>query len=150
MKSGPFFPISFSLGAVSLLGLIHLKFNLKSMKRVAFFEIPALNFERAVVFYERVLNIELLRMECSSEQMAFFPEEEGVYPGAISRAEGFLPSSAGVLISLFVEDMDKALSRVVQNGGSVVRSKTKIDAEDRGFFALFMDSEGNQVGFYSS
>ena len=55
------------------------------MKRlVSFFEIPATDFERAVKFYESLFKVTLPSMDCGHEKMAFFPEEEGVCPGAIS------------------------------------------------------------------
>ncbi len=118
-------------------------------KLVAFFEIPAVNFERAIKFYELVLGVKLSAMDCGAEKMAFFPMENGQCPGSISWAEDFHPSKDGVLVSLHVEDMEKTISAINKNGGTVTRSKTKIEAEDRGYFALFIDSEGNKVGLYS-
>lgn len=116
---------------------------------VAFFEIPAADFDRAVQFYQSVLGIRLNTMDCGNEKMAFFPEENGLYPGAISYATGFNPSKEGVLISLSVESIEEALKAVVQNGGQVGIPKTKIEAEGRGWFATFTDSEGNTLGLYA-
>jgi len=65
---------------------------------VAFFEIPAANFDRAVKFYETVLNIKLSVMDCEAEKMAFFPEENEKCPGSISWAKDFNPSKDGVLV----------------------------------------------------
>lgn len=75
-------------------------------KLVSFFEIPTADFGRAVKFYETVLNLELSVMECESEKMAFFPDEDGLAPGAISWAADFLPAKNGVLVHLNVDDMD--------------------------------------------
>lgn len=117
---------------------------------ISFFEIPALDFNRAVKFYEMVLNLKLYPMDCGeTEKMAFFPEEEGLSPGAISFAENFKPANGGLLISLSVEDMDKAISMIESNGGKVIIPKTKILADNRGYFCTFLDSEGNTVGLYS-
>ncbi len=102
-------------------------------KLVSFFEIPAADFSRAVKFYEAVLNLKLNVLDCGTEKMAFFPEEEEVTPGAISWAADFLPSKNGVLVSLNVEDMEE----------------TKIESDCRGYFAMFSDSEGNTLGLYS-
>lgn len=118
-------------------------------KLVSFFEIPAADFSRAVKFYEAVLNLKLNVWDCGTEKMAFFPEEEEVTPGAISWAADFLPSKNGVLVSLNVEDMEETLSCIKENGGSIVREKTKIESDCRGYFAMFSDSEGNTLGLYS-
>lgn len=120
------------------------------MKRlIAFFEIPAADFRRAVKFYETILGVTLAVCECEQEKMAFFPEEDGLAPGAISFADGFKPASGGVLVSLHVEDMDATLDKVQQNGSVITTPKTKIEADCRGYFAVFKDSEGNSVGLYA-
>jgi len=76
---------------------------------VSFFEIPATDFNRAVQFYQTVLNLTMEVMDCETEKMAFFPEENGICPGAVSYGEGFLPSKDGVMVSLEVENMEKAI-----------------------------------------
>lgn len=116
---------------------------------VAFFEIPAVDFDRAVKFYEIVLGCRLNAIDCQTEKMAFFPEEGGKYPGAISWMKGFNPSKDGVLLSLSVDNMEAALFTIEKNGGKITRPKTKIEAEGMGYFALFIDSESNRVGLYS-
>lgn len=103
--------------------------------------------DRAVSFYSAVLGIELQILDFGQEKMACFPGDEG----AISLSPGFKPSKDGVLVSLNVEEnLDKALGLVEKMGGSVVQGKTKIEAEGRGYFALFLDSEGNRMGLYGS
>lgn len=116
---------------------------------VAFFEIPAADFARAIAFYEEVLSLKLSAMEWETEKMAFFPEESGKYPGAISFSEGFNPSKDGVLVSLNVDSMEKSIAAIEKNGGKVVIPKTKILCENLGYFCVFIDSEGNRVGLYS-
>ena len=117
---------------------------------VAFFEILADDFERAVKFYEAILGVELDAVcDCGTEKMAFFPEENGQCPGAISWANDFCPSKDGVLIHFQVENMENTMKAIEKNGGKIIRPKTKIEAEDRGYFALFIDSEGNRLGLYS-
>ncbi len=120
------------------------------MKRlVAFFEIPAINFERAIQFYESVFNLTLNAMDFGQEKMAFFPKETGKCTGAISYAPNFKPSKDGVLISFSVENIENTLNNIERSGGEIVISKTKIEAENNGYFAVFTDSEGNKLGLYS-
>jgi len=117
---------------------------------VAFFEIPAENFERAVKFYESVLGVQFDALcDCETEKMAFFPEENDQCPGAISWAKDFRPSKDGVLIHFQVENMETAMTTIEKNGGKIIQAKTKIEAEGRGYFSLFIDSEGNRLGLYS-
>jgi len=122
------------------------------MKRlVTFFEIPAIDFNRAKKFYETVFNVKMESFDCENEKMAFFPEEEGQCPGAISWSSdiSFLPSKDGVLISLSVDDMNSALEVITKNGGEIIIPKKKIEANGRGYFSIFIDCEGNRIGLYS-
>ena len=119
-------------------------------KLIAFFEIPASDFHRAVDFYETVLGMQLPTFECETEKMACFTEE-GETVGAISYASNFdfLPSTHGVLIHFNCEDIEQTLEKVLLKGGKVVIPRTKIEAEGRGYFAVFVDTEGNRVGIYA-
>lgn len=118
-----------------------------NMKRnlIAWVEIPALDFERAVRFYSRVFGLELSALDCGNEKMACFPGGEG----AVSLAQGFNPSADGVMVSLHTGDeLEATISRIMENGGKILRGKTKIEAEGRGYFAVFTDCEGNRLGLY--
>ena len=86
-------------------------------KLIAFFEIPATDFRRAVDFYETVLGVQLPTFECETEKMACFTEE-GETVGAISYASNFdfLPSTHGVLIHFNCEDIEQTLEKVLLKG----------------------------------
>lgn len=115
---------------------------------IAFFEIPAADFRRAVDFYETILNVKLDVFECETEKMACFTEQ-GKAAGAVSYAADFHPSADGVLIHFHCDNLEKTLRKVVEKGGSVVIPITKIEAEGKGYFTVFADSEGNHVGLYA-
>ena len=115
-------------------------------KLISWVEIPVTNIERAADFYNSVLDFKLEVLDFGKEKMACFPNGEG----AISLAPDFNPSRDGVIVNFFVEgDMDETLEKVWNAGGKVTKPKTKIEAEGRGYFALFIDSEGNRLGLYS-
>ncbi len=114
-------------------------------KLISWVEIPTSDFERAVKFYKSVLQIDLQTIDCGEEKMACFPTGEG----AISFAPNFKPGQDGTLVSFNAEkDLEGAIERIKVNGGTMVQPKTKIEAEGRGYFAVFMDCEGNKLGLY--
>lgn len=119
---------------------------------VAFFEIPATDFDRTITFYESLFGVKLEQMDCGHEKMAFFPAEDGICPGAISWSSefSFKPSAQGVLVSLNHESISDAIPVIEKNGGEILIPKTKIEADNRGYFCVFMDCEGNRVGLYSN
>lgn len=116
-------------------------------KLIAFFEIPAADFDRAVSFYETIFNITLPVSGCEKERMAFFKEQED-YVGAISFAPNFSPSANGVLIYFGCDDIDATLATITAKGGKIVIPKTKIEG-NHGYHATFSDSEGNCIGLHS-
>lgn len=114
---------------------------------VTWVDIPAVDFNRAVDFYANLLQVELQVFDCGEEKMACFPTGEG----AISQAPGFTPSENGSIVNFNCEDdLEGAMDRVVKMGGRIVHPKTKIEAEGRGYFALFVDCEGNRLGLYGN
>jgi hypothetical protein len=116
---------------------------------VHWFEIFVSDIERAVRFYQTVLNIELRRENEDGRPMALFASavEQGV-GGALVRQPGREPTSQGVLLYLDADGkLDACLGRVERAGGAVVQPKTDIGPP--GFIALIRDSEGNVVGLHS-
>lgn len=112
---------------------------------ISWVEIPAVNLERAVSFYNSILDLDLKVSDFGEEKMAFFSTGEG----AISFAPGFKPSKDGILVSFNTgEDLNGTIERIEKQGGSILQPKTKIEAEGLGYFAIFVDSEGNKAGLY--
>jgi len=116
---------------------------------ISWFEIPATNFERAVQFYDQIFGMQLETNEMSGYSMAFFPADSLV-GGAIICGEGSIPSQNGPLIYLNGgDDLNEVLLKVEEAGGKVILSKQKINDEN-GYFALFIDSEGNKMALHSN
>ena len=61
-------------------------------KFIAFFEIPTVDFHRAVDFYETVFGVQLPVFECEEEKMACFTEE-GETVGAIFHGKIMMPKT---------------------------------------------------------
>jgi predicted enzyme related to lactoylglutathione lyase len=116
-------------------------------KMIAWVEIPTADFEEAVKFYNSVFKMELTVIDCgeNDEKMACFPTGEG----AVVHSQYAKPSESGVIVSFSVPDsIEAAISRVEQGKGKVIIPKTKIYAQDKGYFALCVDCEGNKIGLY--
>ena len=114
-------------------------------KFISWVEIPAVDMNRAVNFYNALLRLDLKVSDYGEEKMACFPGGEG----AISFAPGFKPSKDGILVSFNTgADLNGTIKRIEKYGGVILKPKTKIDAEGLGYFAIFVDSEGNRAGLY--
>ena len=115
---------------------------------ITWFEIPTIDYNRAVQFYERVFNVRLKQEEMDCMAMAVFPHADGQSAGAVVNGESFKPSADGVCIYLYSADFDAALQRVEANGGKVVLPRTSIGPN--GFIAHFIDCEGNRIGLHTN
>ena len=116
---------------------------------INWFEIPAKEIERAIAFYETILDIEIDRNNIMGSAMGFLPGNQETVSGAIVQGDDYTPSMEGSLIYLNGGDnLEIPLSKVEQAGGKVLLPKTAISPEF-GFFAIFIDSEGNRMAFHS-
>ncbi len=115
---------------------------------VSWFEIPAINFEQAVTFYNFIYDFEMEISSNNNYTMAFFPAAGGI-GGAIVCGPGSLPNEKGSLLYLNGgDDLNIILTRVGEAGGRVIMPKTLI-SEDAGYFAIFLDTEGNKMALHS-
>jgi predicted enzyme related to lactoylglutathione lyase len=113
------------------------------------FEIPVTDFTRARTFYETVLGITIAPMAMGPTTMGMLSSDPAAVGGALVQAEGSVPSQNGTMVYLNGgEDLAPLLARVEPAGGAVVVPKTEI-GNDFGFFAHFVDTEGNKVGLHS-
>ncbi|MBL7962628.1 MAG: VOC family protein [Flavobacteriales bacterium] len=127
----------------STIGQQHLK--LKDL--VSWFEIPVYDIHRATAFYNAIYGIEMEVAVNGEFAMAYFPAEKGV-GGALIAGPGCVPNDTGTLIYLNAgNDLEGIQGRVDLAGGRVIMPKTLI-SEAAGWFALFIDSEGNRVALH--
>lgn len=120
-----------------------------SSKVVAWFEIPSVDFERAVRFYETALDVRLNRQEVGGQPIAIFGYEEPATGGAIVHSPSMKPTNDGVLVYLNAQpNVDAVLARVEQAGGKTDGPVIKLP-QDIGYIAFFTDTEGNRLGLHS-
>ncbi len=115
---------------------------------VSWFEIPAINFQQAVNFYNYIYGIKMEQHVTDVNAMAFFPVTTGI-GGAVIAGPGSVPSDSGPLIYLNGgKDLNNVLNKIEAAGGRIVMSKTLISKES-GYFAIFIDSQGNKLALHS-
>ena len=121
----------------------------KQYNPVGWFEIPAIDLDRAKKFYESVFDVELTLTTMGPAEMAWFPMvENGIgASGTLIKTEGYAPSHAGTLIYFTAPDIEGTLAKVNANGGKTLIPKTSIG--EYGFIAHFEDSEGNRLALHS-
>lgn len=114
---------------------------------VTWFEIPAFDMERAKAFYDHIYGIHMETSRTGDFAMAYFPADQGI-GGAVVQGPGCLPNDTGALIYLNAgSNLELLLDRVAEAGGRVVMGRTLI-SEDSGWFALFIDTEGNRLALH--
>ena len=124
--------------------------NSKDMKSyISMFEIPATEISRAIDFYQALLDIKIEKTDIEGMQMGILPYEGQMVTGVIIQADGYKPSADGVTMYLNAgENLQVVLDRVEKNGGQILVPKTA-HADESGFFAIFLDSEGNKMALNS-
>lgn len=124
--------------------------NNSAMKNfVSIVEIPATDITRSVSFYQAILDIEIQTIDMQGTEMGIFPSDGQSASVVITKGEGYEPATDGVLVHLNGGDnLQTVLNKVEKNGGKILLPKTLID-EENGYFALFLDSEGNRMGVHS-
>ena len=122
----------------------------KDMKSyISIFEIPATDISRAINFYQAILEIEIEKMDFPGMEMGILPYEGQMVTGVIVKGEGYEPSANGVTLYLNGgENLQIILDKVEENGGKVIVPKTP-HADESGYFAIFLDTEGNKLGLHS-
>ncbi len=122
------------------------------MHALNWFELPALDLDRAFKFYHQVVNGRVRMGTFGDKPLVLFdvPFQTGeAVGGALVQREGFTPSSEGALVYLDVHGpLSPAVAQVAVAGGQVL--VPEINLGPFGFAAIMLDSEGNRVGLISS
>jgi predicted enzyme related to lactoylglutathione lyase len=115
---------------------------------ITWFEVPTTDIERAVGFYETLLDRKL-QQHPGDEPYFIFPAQEGSVAGALIQRPHQKPAADGTMVFLNVDgQLDEVLTRAHKIEGTVLLPKTQIPGGS-GYYACVMDSEGNHIGLHS-
>jgi uncharacterized protein len=117
---------------------------------ISWFEITVDDFDRAQKFYSAIFDYEMPSSQMGPARMGFFLSDQGKgVGGAIIHREGAKAGAGGTLVYLNGgNDLSTVLGRVEEAGGRIIEQKTQVTPE-LGHFAVFEDTEGNQVALHS-
>ena len=105
--------------------------------------IPAPDLEKASSFYQRAFGWKVQR-NVPGPRYWFF--ESGNVGGAFDG--NARPVARSVVLVLRVDDMNAAIARIRDNGGTVTQEPSAIGEADPGRDAYFVDPNGNEMGIY--
>lgn len=118
---------------------------------IGWFDIYVTDMDRAVRFYENVLQQQLAPIggPTGETQMMAFPADMGTYGagGALVKSSHARPGPGGTLVYFSVTDCAQEADRVASAGGKLVQPKFSIG--EFGWVALCEDTEGNLFGLSS-
>lgn len=121
---------------------------------ITWFEIPVSDIDRAKIFYETILDIQMVKRADGNNEAVFFPFNPDVIQATSGRVTGVLsksdrnnPSSSGTVVYINASpSIQTVLDKVEQAGGKITVPETQIPA---GLIAIIIDTEGNKVGLHA-
>ena len=117
---------------------------------ISIVEIPTTDFARALKFYQAILGVTIEEVDMDGMLMGVLPSDGETVNVVLVNGNDYKPTTDGAVLYLNAgNDLQPMLDKVEQNGGQVILPKTEISPE-MGFFALFIDTEGNKLGLHSS
>ncbi len=113
---------------------------------VVWVDIPTVDLNRAMSFYQAVLQAKINRN--NNAPLAVIEHHSEKTGCCVFFSDQIQPSEHGPVIYLSVEGrIDEACAEVIANGGKVTRPPHSI--EPFGIRALIRDSEGNKIALHS-
>ncbi len=129
-------------------------------KMFSYVAIPTTDFERAFTFYYAITDGQILKNPNVPFPMAYFTDKNHNYVGHLFQlpqmklSDGSVvdlkPSGDGAIIYMeMAKDLNETLVKIKIAGGKILMPKTLI-APDKGYWSLFLDTEGNKLALHSS
>lgn len=135
---------------------------------ICWFEIPAVDFKRAVNFYKNVLLLHIEETEFNDIPHGIIKSDakSDQVNGAILESKNPNTNTSGPVLFFNVNGrMDDTIQKVTQYGGKIIQEKTLIKNKKKdglsvipknlidgkqGYFCYFSDTEGNKIGLYAN
>lgn len=121
------------------------------MSRVVHFEIHAENPQRAIKFYEAVLDWQISQWGGQDYWLVKTgPDDQPGIDGAILPRRGIIDGEAVIayVCTVNVASLDETIAKVESNGGAIALPKMPVPTV--GWLAYFKDTEGNIFGAMQS
>ncbi len=119
---------------------------------IGWVEIPVVNMERAIKFYETVFEYKIDRHQMGDQDMGWFPwvSEGNGSGGSLVKQPDYIPSREGAFVYFTCHsgDLNNELARVEGAGGVILKDKRLI-SEEHGYEARILDTEGNRIALHS-
>lgn len=128
-------------------------------KIFSYVAIPCTDFDRAFKFYLDITGGLIQKNPNVPFPMAYFTDKDYNYVGhlfqlaqmklADGSAVDLKPSADGAIIYMeMAKDLNETLAKIKNAGGRILMPKTLI-APGKGYWALFLDTEGNKLALHS-
>ncbi len=115
---------------------------------IVWFDIPALDLDRAIKFYSAVLGAPVKDESFGDMRLGMLPAPDGKQMGCLCVVPDFKPSADGIMIYFNVNGRLKdAVAAVRANGGTVQTDIHSIGPY--GYRSEVLDSEGNCIALHS-
>ena len=130
---------------------------------ILWIEIPVSNIDRAILFYEKVLDTKLELMTLFETRMALFNKDVFGMKGSLIQTENYAGSN-GIKPFVYVDIMLDTVESVLEFGGKIITEPTLLRQKNKngdtiiginlidgqiGYYAEIQDSEGNHLYLYS-
>jgi predicted enzyme related to lactoylglutathione lyase len=115
---------------------------------VVWFEIPALDLDRAVRFYETIFDTTLKRLTMDLGELAAFPFPPPGVGGCVIKSDQLKPGADTMIYLNAGPSLNTVRDRVAAAGGKVLMPNVTLP-NDMGVYTWILDTEGNTVGLHA-
>lgn len=132
--------------------------------QIVWFEIPVIDLDRATKFYSEVLGVKIERRTFLETENGILNFDKDAIKGVLVVKEDHKPGQ-GIVLFFFVVDLLESLEKVTELGGKILVNKTLLKQKtasgsltinsnlidnNLGYYAEFIDCEGNRICLYSN